>query len=396
MSFKIFILSLFLYFFCANVAAQSVKQIRTEKEKCEKEISYLNKLLKESDKNKSVSIGKLNILQEKIVQSQKLLNSLDQELKLLQAGIHANEKRIAELEGEKKAMLQLYEKLIYNSWKKRNKMNKLMFIFSSSDFNQAYNRFKYFQQTQEYSGRQLELIRQVNDSLNLKNQTLKNLMDSKNQILLSISEKNKELEKEKISEKQYIAELQRKNKELQRKLQKEEQKRQKLAKDLSKLIAGQNKNSGSGSSTKYKMTPEEKLVSDQFYANKGKLPWPVTQGLVVRKFGMHTDALHSNVKLFSDGIDILTLKDADIRAVFQGTVTLISYNFNTNYVVFVRHGDYVSIYINVVDLKVKKGDKVNTKDVIGKVGYDPENGSVLYFQIWKNQQKENPQLWLAK
>ena len=396
MSFKIFILSLFLYFFCANVAAQSVKQIKTEKEKCEKEISYLNKLLKESDKNKSVSIGKLNILQEKIVQSQKLLNSLDQELKLLQAGIYANEKRIVELEGEKKAMLQLYEKLIYNSWKKRNKTNKLMFIFSSSDFNQAYNRFKYFQQTQEYSGRQLELIRQVNDSLNLKNQTLKNLMDSKNQILLSISEKNKELEKEKISEKQYIAELQRKNKELQRKLQKEEQKRQKLAKDLSKLIAGQNKNSGSGSSTKYKMTPEEKLVSDQFYANKGKLPWPVTQGLVVRKFGIHSDALHSNVKRFSDGIDILTLKDADIRAVFQGTVTFISYNFNTNYVVFIRHGDYVSMYINVVDLKVKKGDKVNTKDVIGKVGYDPENGSVLYFQIWKNQQKENPQLWLAK
>ena len=396
MSFKILILSLFLYFFCANVAAQSVKQIKTEKEKCEKEISYLNKLLKESDKNKSVSIGKLNILQEKIVQSQKLLNSLDQELKLLQAGIYANEKRIAELEKEKKAMLQLYEKLIYNSWKKRNKTNKLMFIFSSSDFNQAYNRFKYFQQTQEYSGRQLELIRQVNDSLNLKNQTLKNLMDSKNQILLSISEKNKELEKEKISEKQYIAELQQKNKELQRKLQKEEQKRQKLAKDLSKLIAGQNKNSGSGSSTKYKMTPEEKLVSDQFYANKGKLPWPVTQGLVVRKFGIHSDALHSNVKRFSDGIDILTLKDADIRAVFQGTVTFISYNFNTNYVVFIRHGDYVSMYINVVDLKVKKGDKVNTKDVIGKVGYDPENGSVLYFQIWKNQQKENPQLWLAK
>lgn len=396
MSFKIFILSLFLYFFCANVAAQSVKQIKTEKEKCEKEISYLNKLLKESDKNKSVSIGKLNILQEKIVQSQKLLNSLDQELKLLQAGIYANEKRIAELEEEKKAMLQLYEKLIYNSWKKRNKTNKLMFIFSSSDFNQAYNRFKYFQQTQEYSGRQLELIRQVNDSLNLRNKTLKNLMDSKNQILLSISEKNKELEKEKISEKQYIAELQQKNKELQRKLQKEEQKRQKLAKDLSKLIAGQNKNSGSGSSTKYKMTPEEKLVSDQFYANKGKLPWPVTQGLVVRKFGIHSDALHSNVKRFSDGIDILTLKDADIRAVFQGTVTFISYNFNTNYVVFIRHGDYVSMYINVVDLKVKKGDKVNTKDVIGKVGYDPENGSVLYFQIWKNQQKENPQLWLAK
>lgn len=396
MSFKIFILSLFLYFFCANVAAQSVKQIKTEKEKCEKEISYLNKLLKESDKNKSVSIGKLNILQEKIVQSQKLLNSLDQELKLLQAGIYANEKRIAELEEEKKAMLQLYEKLIYNSWKKRNKTNKLMFIFSSSDFNQAYNRFKYFQQTQEYSGRQLELIRQVNDSLNLRNKTLKNLMDSKNQILLSISEKNKELEKEKISEKQYIAELQQKNKELQRKLQKEEQKRQKLARDLSKLIAGQNKNSGSGSSTKYKMTPEEKLVSDQFYANKGKLPWPVTQGLVVRKFGIHSDALHSNVKRFSDGIDILTLKDADIRAVFQGTVTFISYNFNTNYVVFIRHGDYVSMYINVVDLKVKKGDKVNTKDVIGKVGYDPENGSVLYFQIWKNQQKENPQLWLAK
>lgn len=386
----------FLCFFCSNVSAQSEKQIRNEKEKCEKEISYLNKLLSESDRNKSVSLGKLKILQEKIAQSEKLLSSLNKELNVLQSGINSNERRIAELEREKRDMLQLYDRLIYNSWKNRNKTNKLMFIFSSSDFNQAYNRFKYFQQSNQYSKRQLDLIRQLSDSLYLKNQTLKNLVDSKNKILLSISENNRELEKERTGVNNYIAQLRKNGKALQLKLKKEEQKRQKLAKDLSKLIAAQNKSSGSGSSSKYRMTPEEKLVSDNFYANKGKLPWPVNQGLVVRKFGLHPDALHSNVKLFSDGIDILTLKDADIRAVFQGTVTLISYNFSTNYVVFIRHGDYVSIYINVVDLKVKKGDKVNTKDVIGKVGYDSENGSILFFQIWKNQQKEDPQLWLAK
>lgn len=393
---RLTILFLIILLPCLIVCAQSVNDIKKQKEKTEKEISYLNKLLNDATKSKSVSIEKLNILQEKIVQSKKLLNSLNQEVYYIQKDIELNEKRIGELQAEKDAMLKLYSKLVYGSWKKRNKTNKLMFILSSSDFNQAYNRFKYFQQVQEYSGRQLELIRQVNDSLNLKNQDLKSLMIQKNSVLNTICVKNQELESEKSKENQYVSELQKKEKELQKKLQNETQRQQRLAKELNKLIARQIKKSGSTSSTKYKLTPEEKLVSDDFVKNKGKLPWPVVQGFISKKFGINVDPVYKRVKTFSDGINIMTSKNADVRAVFQGVVSEIGYNPFSNNFIIIRHGNYLTLYLNVINISVKKGDKVNTKDVLGKVGYDPEEGSVLIFQLWKDIEKQNPELWLAK
>lgn len=395
MIFNWFSILFFVLLLHTGVFAQSINDIRKEKEKSEKEISYLNKLLNEATKDKSVSAEKLNILKEKIIQSKKVLNSLDQEVKYLQSSISVNEKRIDELQTERNLMLDLYAKLVYGSWKKRNKSNKLMFIFSSADFNQAYNRFKYFQQIQEYSGRQLQLIRQVNDSLDLKNQDLKGLVDQKNLVLKTISTKNQELESEKVKENQYVTDLQKKEKELKRKIEKEMQNRRKLAKELNKLIASQTKKSGSSSST-YKLTPEEKLVSDDFAKNKGKLPWPVNEGFISEKYGISMHPIHKLVQVSNDGIDITTSKNADIRVVFQGIVSEILLTHDYNYTVIIRHGSYLTVYSNLGSVSVEKGDKLKTKDIIGKIAYNPEKGNVLGLQLWKNIEKQNPEIWLAK
>lgn len=380
--------------------AQSVTTVRKQKEKTEKEISYLNKLLQDAAKNKNVSTEKLNILQEKIAQSKKLLNSLNQEVNYLQENISRNELRISELEAEKNSMLDLYSKLVYSTWKKRNKTDKLMFIFSSADFNQAYNRFKYFQQIQEYSGRQLELIHQVNDSLNMKNQDLKQLMGQKNIVLNTIHVKSKELESEKLKENSYVTELQKKEKELKRRLQKQIQDRERLAKQLNKLISQQIKK-GKDSSSGSRLTPEEKLISDDFARNKGKLPWPVIEGFISKKFGLSTDPVHKLVKMFNYGVDITTSKNAQVRAVFSGVVTQIGFISGGNNVVVIQHGDYFTVYPNLIKVTVKQGDKVNTKDILGTVNYDSEEGSILNFQIWKitgktEPDKLNPEQWLAK
>lgn len=380
--------------------AQSVTAVRKQKEKTEKEISYLNKLLQDAAKNKNVSTEKLNILQEKIAQSKKLLNSLNQEVNYLQDNISQNELRISELETEKNSMLNLYSKLVYSTWKKRNKTDKLMFIFSSADFNQAYNRYKYFQQIQEYSARQLELIHQVNDSLNIKNQELKQLMGQKSIVLNTIHFKNKELESEKLKENSYVTELQKKEKELKRRLQKQIQDRERLAKQLNKLISQQVKK-GKSSSSASRLTPEEKLISDDFARNKGKLPWPVVEGFISKKFGLSTDPVHKLVKMFNYGVDITTSKNAQVRAVFSGVVTQIWFLSGDNNVVVVQHGDYLTVYPNLIKVIVKQGDKVNTKDILGTVDYDSEEGSILNFQIWKitgkpEPDKLNPEQWLAK
>lgn len=384
-----------LFFMNVTVFSQSISQIRKEKEKSEKQIAYLNGLLEEAAKDKSVSTEKLNILQQKIFQSKNLIHSLDQEVQYIQHRIDANEKRIGELQKDKKSLLDLYGRLVYATWKKRKKTNRLMFIFSSSDFNQAYNRFKYFQQTQEYSKRQLELIRQVNDSLEVKNEELKNLSLQKNETLLVINVKNRELESEQSRETQYIGTLQKKEREIKKKLKSEMQNRQNLARELDRLIARQTKKSGSSSNV-YKLTPEEKLISDDFVKNKGKLPWPLAQGFVSEKFGVSTHPVYKRIETFNNGINITTSKYADVRAVFQGIVSEILYMPGFNNVVILRHGNYLTVYSNLMDVSVKKGAQVKTKDVIGKVAYDAEKGSILNFQVWKDTEKMNPELWLAK
>lgn len=390
------ILLLFVLFFLPEMAqAQTVKDLKGEKENSEKEIRYLNKLLSEAQTNKSVSLNKLNILQQKIVQSKNVLTTLNKEVSYLESHISRNENRIGELQNTRNSMLDLYSKLIYGTWKKRSKTNKLMFIFSSSDFNQAYNRFKYFEQIQEYSKRQIRYIEQVNDSLNVRNAELKRYVDLKNNTLREIAAANKELVEQQNKESVYIGALKKQEKEITRKLKAEQKNRERLAKELDRLIAAQAKKSG-GSSTVYKLTPEEQLISDDFAKNKGKLPWPVAEGFISEKFGVNMHPVYKNVQMMNNGVNITTSKSSSIRAVFGGEVTEIWPTPGLNNAVIIRHGNYLTVYSNLVDVNVKKGQKVKTKEVIGTIAFDEDKGSVLNFQIWKNTEKQNPQLWLAK
>lgn len=376
------------------VRAQSIQTIRKEKEKSEKEIIYLNKLLNETQNSKTVSTGRLQLLRKKITQSKRLLLSLNQEVKYLENQIDGNRKRIGELTAEKKSVLDLYAKLIYGLWKKRDKTHKLMFIFSASDFNQAYKRYRYFEQIQSYSRKQLVLINQLNDSLQVKNQNLQKLVRTKNSLLDDLNRKNQDLALQQNAENRLVKELQQKEKEITKKLKIQKKNRERLTRELNKLIAAQAKKSG-GSSGVYKMTPEETLLSEDFEKNKGKLPWPVTQGIISEKFGIKVHPVYKRVKIENIGISITTLKNADIRSVFNGVVVEILFMPGFNNVIIVRHGSYMTVYSNLVDVNVKKGDKVLTKQVIGKVAYTNEEGSILNFQVYKDALRLDPELWLA-
>ena len=173
-----------------------------------------------------------------------------------------------------------------------------------------------------------------------------------------------------------------------------------MTRELNKLIAEQAKKSG-GSSGSYKMTPEEKLISDDFAKNKGKLPWPVNQGIISEKFGINSDPVYKQIKMPNNGINITTLRDADVRAVFNGVVSEIILIPGFNNTVIVRHGNFLTVYANLVNIVVKKGQKVSTKQTIGKVAYDTEKGSILNFQLWiiktkQDPDKQNPEIWLAR
>ena len=384
---------IFLFSFIFSYS-QSIDAIKKKNEKTEKEIAYLNKLLKNVRKDKSSTIQKVSIINQKIVKGKEMIQSLTNEVNYLDSQIKKNECIKSDLESDKQKMLEFYSKMVYETWKKRNESDKLIYIFSSSNFAQAYARYKYFEQVQDYSKRQIQLIEQTNDSLTAINEDLSKLIALKGETQSKIVSQNNQLIREQNEANTYIADLKKKEKELLRKLNIEIKNRERFKKELEKLIAAQAKKSGSKNST-YKLTPEEKLISDDFAKNRGKLPWPVEQGFVSEKFGVNVHPVFKQVKLNNAGITITTSRNADVRAVFKGVVTEIMFIPGDNNVVIVRHGNYLTVYSNLVEIFIKKGDTVNVKQKIGKLAVSTGNNSTLNFQVWKDKDNLDPQLWLT-
>lgn len=384
---------IFLFSFTFSYS-QSIDAIKKKNEKTEKEIAYLNKLLENARKDKSSTIQKVSIINQKIGKGKEMIQSLTNEVNYLDGQIKKNESVKSGLESDKQRMLEFYSKMVYETWKKRNESDKLIYIFSSSSFAQAYARYKYFEQVQDYSKRQIQLIEQTNDSLAAINRELSKLIILKSETQSKITFQNNQLIREQNEANTYIADLKKKEKELLRKLNIEIKNRERFKKELEKLIAAQAKKSGSKNST-YKLTPEEKLISDDFAKNRGKLPWPVEQGFVSEKFGVNVHPVFKQVKLNNAGITITTSRNADVRAVFKGVVTEIMFIPGDNNVVIVRHGNYLTVYSNLVEIFIKKGDTVNVKQKIGKLAVSSGNNSTLNFQVWRDKDNLDPQLWLT-
>ena len=384
---------IFLFSFTFSYS-QSIDAIKKKNEKTEKEIAYLNKLVENARKDKSSTIQKVSIINQKISKGKEMIQSLTNEVNYLDGQIKKNESVKSGLESDKQRMLEFYSKMVYETWKKRNESDKLIYIFSSSSFAQAYARYKYFEQVQDYSKRQIQLIEQTNDSLTAINKELSKLMTLKSETQFKITSQNNQLIREQNEANTYIADLKKKEKELLRKLNIEIKNRERFKKELEKLIAAQAKKSGSKNST-YKLTPEEKLISDDFAKNRGKLPWPVEQGFVSEKFGVNVHPVFKQVKLNNAGITITTSRNADVRAVFKGVVTEIMFIPGDNNVVIVRHGNYLTVYSNLVEIFIKKGDTVNVKQKIGKLAVSSGNNSTLNFQVWRDKDNLDPQLWLT-
>ncbi|PXZ44522.1 peptidase M23 [Sanguibacteroides justesenii] len=374
--------------------SQSIDEVKKKKEQAEKEISYLNKLLNSTRNNRSTTLQKLTIINQKIVKGKEIIQSLNDEVSYLEKLIADNERIKTHLESNRQKMMDFYAKMVYETWKKKNQSDKLVFIFSSTTLMQAYARYKYFDQVQDYSKRQIELIKAANDSLTTVNNKLNLLVSEKNGKQNLIVAKNAELIREQNQANSYVNELKKKERELDKKLKAEIKKREVLANKLKSLIAVQAKKSGSKNSN-YKLTPEEKLISDDFAKNKGKLPWPVEEGFVSEKFGVNVHPLFKQVKLTNDGITVTTSAGADVRSVFTGTVVEIMFIPGYNNVVMIRHGNYLTLYSNIIKVYIRKGDVIKLKQKIGKLASDNESSSTLNFQIWRDKEKLDPQLWLS-
>ena len=338
----------------------------------------------------------LEDLQLKISARDKLININNSQLNNLTSIINNQNDRIADLEIDLVNLKSEYEKIIYNSYKKRSTQMKLMFLFASENVNQAFKRFQYFKQYSKYRKKQADRIVQVQNQIE---DTVDSLVIRKNQ-KQKIIEENQDikqlLSKEKKQQDDLFDSLLKNQNNYAAQINEKEKQAKLIDNEIEKLIrlaiAESNKNKNS---TNFALTPEGRIVSSNFQANRGRLPWPVKEGVIVRRFGTQPHPVVRTTTINSNGISIATSPNSIAYSVFDGEVLSV-YGFSGgNPGVLIRHGKYISNYQNLSSIFVKKGDKINANDEIGIVFTNESSGkTILKFNIFNELKPENPTIWL--
>ncbi|NBG65074.1 peptidoglycan DD-metalloendopeptidase family protein [Cryomorphaceae bacterium S-15] len=395
------------FFICVLIApiilmAQGKSELQQKKKELQKEIIYTNKLLDETAENKKASISQLLQLSKKISAREELIQTMNQEIVLIDKSIDSNQVVLDSLTNTMKLLKDEYAKILQSAYKNRSAYDQLMFVFSSEDFNQAFKRLKYLQQFTRYRKNQVLKIEFTQGEINEKITQLEAIRLSKKNLLASIQNEYQKLGSEKNQKQNVVNQLQGKEKELKAQLAEKKKASQKLEKAIERIIeeeirkAKEAAKKAGKDSKGYPLTPEAKELSNSFTANQGKLPWPVVEGLITEKFGEHPHPALPGVKVQNNGIDISTTKGSVIRSIFEGEVTAVIIIPGGGKGVMIRHGEYLSVYTYFQELFVKKGDKVSTKQDLGIVVTDDDNKTNLHLEIWKNTTKLNPELWIYR
>ena len=407
----IMILLLVLIFPVFSPSQESKEKLQKTKKQLEEEIRYTAKLLEETHKTKQNSLNKVILLNRQIEKRQSLITTISGEVDQIQTQMEFQSKHISSMAEELKKMKAEYARMIYYAYKNLNAYNRLLFIFSAEDFNQAYRRLLYYQQYSVYRRTQAELIRDAQMKLNRKQKELEETRAQKLNLARSEESEKGQLTQEKEEKDKAVQQLTKKEKELEASLRAKQKAAQKLEDEIEKLIAAEIKAAAqkartvdnSNPKTKMKsvnteimLTHDEQVLSSSFASNKGRLPWPSERGVITSRFGEHPHPVLKYVKVKNNGIDISTEKGASARCVFSGKVSRVMSFPNLNKVVIIRHGEFLTVYSNLEEVNVKDGQTVTTKQLIGKIHTNPEDSKTdLHFEIWLGKTTQDPSEWLS-
>ena len=441
---KRFILILLWFFVGVFSFSQTKKEIEKRIEKTKKEIELTSQLLKETEQSKKQSFSKLELITRKIELRKEYINDMSVQIGILNTQLNNTQNQVSALSKEIALIKNEYAKIVYYEYINRNAYDQLMFILSSENFNQAYKRIKYLQFYTEYRKLQVSQIisktKQLNVIISYYNSTI-----AEKAIVI----KNKQVETASLAEEQVqkaneLSDLESRQKELKEDLQKKLLIAEKLKNEIERIIAEeqrkleeqrrlaiaakkvadakrladakrasqQRQNAIKNKTVKpITLTPpvvatttnvvepktDDFILSGKFSDNIGKLPWPSSNGVITQPFGEHPHPMFPSIKITNNGVDITCSKNTQARTVFEGEVTKIIIIPGANSAVLVRHGNFVSVYSNLINVLVKQGQKLKTKQVIGTIFTDEETDkTTMNFQIWKETTKLDPQKCLLR
>ena len=387
-----------------KVQAQSQRQLQLEEQRRElqKEIRQITLLLFAGKKEQKSVVSAVEDLNYKISVRKNLIRITNQQANLLSREINRNQEEISKKRDKLKFLKDDYAAMIVKSYKNRSRENKLLFLLSSSNFQQAYRRLQYIKQYADYQKAQAALIKEETKQLQLLNKTLLVQKKEKQKLVEENKAAKSILDRERSAQQALIASIQQNLSKFSKQIKTKQKQSESLDRQIRKLIqeaiAASNKMAGKPTKLAiFSLTPEQKILAANFIANKGKLPWPVQSGIVKLRFGTNPSPIDPSIKIKSNGVRIATNKGEPVRAVFEGTVQGIMTPKNGNNTIMIRHGNYITVYKNLSKFYVNKGDKVTTKQTIGEVITNKASGeSILSFGIYKDSAVQNPSLWIYK
>lgn len=387
--------------FAQKTKGKSKQQLQSEITALQDEIDNANRLLKKTKKDKEATLAEATLLDRKIKQREKLIKAYNEQIAVLDAEIKQGQNSIKSLNTDLGKLQKEYAQMIVFAYRNRSHYNALAFVFASDDFNQAFRRLRYIRQLNDARKTKMEQIAATERRISGEVQAGQQAREQQATLLADEKAQQETLKAEKAELNKQVASLKKKEGNLQQDIKNKQQQAKKLQKAVDDIIAEEIRAAKERRKAEEKKgiapTPAETALSSSFASNKGKLPWPVERGVISSTYGKHASVVSDKVTVTNNGIDIATEEGAQARAVFDGEVTGVTRLTGSNTVVIIRHGDYFTVYSNLENVIVKRGDKVKTKQNLGTVHTSKaENKTELHFELLKEQNRQNPAQWLKK
>lgn len=397
---------IFILFFWTGIGAvvaqdssKRQQELETQRVRLKNEIKQINALLFSNTKARKNVLSEAEDIQVRLNVRSELIKVTNKQTNLLTRKINLNERNIKEQSKELETLKRDYAKMIKKSYASKSKQNRLMFLFSSENFLQAYKRIQYLKQYARSRRKQGVRIGEKTLLLQQLNKTLIVEKDKKESLIKENRLVQVDLKKEQKEQKRLIKSLKQKRQSLAVKIVKKEKQTRAIDKEINRLIreaiAESNKALGKKGNKIFELTPEAKLLASNFAANKGRLPWPLEKGVLIQGYGRQPHPIVKTTTIQSNGVTLATAPSSEVRAVFEGEVMSVVIFKGSNPSVLIRHGNYITVYKNLGKLYVKKGDKVKAKEPIGQVFTNQQNGKTeLQFSIFNNIKPLNPKGWV--
>jgi murein hydrolase activator len=376
---------------CLN--AQSKTELEEKRTKTLEEISYVDNLLKTTEKEKSESEKAIKIIGSKLTLRESVISGMKEEISLLTKRIDLNTLAIDMMESDLIILKNDYARAVINSYRAKKGNPELVYILSAKDFNQGYKRLKYLQQVTKFRRNESEIIIELKTQIETSKLRLQNDLYRISDLKSREEQQKNLLQNEQNRKQKMIQALGKKEKQLRKDLAEKKKIADKIEKEIARVIEEEKRKA-----LKAINTPEQKLIGENFAENKGRLPWPVEKGIITSQFGIHKNSILKNVTEENIGVEITSSGKTKARCIFQGEVVTVSAIPGANMTVIVRHGKFMSVYTNIVNVKVKIGDKLITKQELGDVYSDPgeSNNCTLKFMITLEKEFLNPESWISK